>query len=387
MKRQHSTTVGIEVIGTRLRLRLPRQATSPSIPRYISTGLEDDKENRKTAQIAAWAIEADIKANRLAETYLTYVNRFKPVTALNPQPSTLASLWASYCDYKKPQLSLTTYTTDYCKKWANHIAKLPQSLHNAVAIRNHIIAQLSIDTAKRLLTVLSACFSWAVESGLVTANPFSGMAAKLKRPKAERAIDPFTITERDNILQAFQEHPTHSHYYSFVKFLFLTGCRTGEAIGLQWKHIAADLSSITFTQSFSSKLRTTKGTKTGKTRKFPCNSDLRGLLATIKPLHAKPTDLVFTSPSGRPIDNGKFTSRIWKGCKAGGKTYIGIMPSLIASGAVEAYRSPYHTRHTFITLMVRARLTIPQIAELVGNSPEIILKHYAGSSIDEVPIV
>jgi integrase len=386
MKRQQTGSVGIEIIGDRLRLRLPRQAIAPPTNRYISTGLENTPDNKKKAQMLAWDIEADITANSL-QSYQIYIDRIKPkkVKVAPTAPLTLSDLWQRYCDYKQPQLAATTYSQDYCKKWANHIAKLPQSLTAGVAIRDILITQTSIDTAKRLLTVLAACGSWAVKSGLITANPFIGLAADLKRPKTERAINPFSTPERDSILLAFQEHPTHRHYYSFVRFLFLTGCRTGEAIGLQWKHIASDLSAITFAQSYSSKLRTIKCTKTGTTRKFPCNADLRGLLATIKPIDAKPTDLVFTSPTGLPIDNGKFTNRVWKGCKAGDKTYSGILPILIDSGAVAAYRCPYNTRHTFITMMLEAGLTIPQVAKLVGNSPEIVLKHYAGSSVDMVP--
>jgi integrase len=387
MKRQQTGSVGIETVGNRLRLRLPRQATATN--RYISTGLKNTPDSHKKAQIIAWAIEEDIAANCL-QPYRTYIDRISPKAEPKPtiaKPTTLNQLWASYCDYKKPQLAATTYNLDYLKKWANRIAKLPQSLDKAVALRDTLITQVSIDTAKRLLTLLSSCCNWAVKSGLIATNPFLGMAADLKRPKADREIDPFTVTERDSILLGFQQHPKYRHYHSFVKFLFLTGCRTGEAIALQWKHITADLSSITFAQSYSSKLKATKCTKTGKSRKFPVNADLRGLLAAIKPANAKPTDLVFTSPTGLPIDNSRFTNQVWKGCVSGKKTYKGILPSLIAVGSVAAYRCLYNTRHTFITMLLSTGLTCSQVAKLVGNSPEIVLKHYAGSSVLEVPSI
>jgi integrase len=383
-----SNKVGIEVIGNRLRLRLPRQATTDNITRYISTGLEDTPDNRQQAQIAAWDIERDIKADKLTDTYQHHRDRFKPKSI----PARLAGinlsdLWVKYCDYKQPQLAATTYKVDYCKTYANHFAHLPQRLDRAVAIRDALIATTSIGTAKRLLTALAACCKWAVKSGLIPANPFLGMSADLKRPKTEHSIEPFTATERNAILFGFQEHPKYQHYHSFVKFLFLTGCRTGEAIGLQWKHIAPDLSSITFAQSYSGKLKTIKTTKTGTTRKFPVNSDLRSLLASIRPTTAKATDLVFTAPNGQPIDNSRFTNRVWRGCKVGQKTYKGILTTLVSSGHVAAYRCLYNTRHTFITMMLSAGLTVPQVAKLVGNSPEVILKHYAGGSVEEVPSI
>lgn len=213
------------------------------------------------------------------------------------------------------------------------------------------------------------------------------MAADVKLPKSSPKIDPFSATERDAILAAFTAHPHHYHYYSFVSFLFLTGCRTGEAIALQWQHIRPDFSYITFAESYSCSLKVRKTTKTGVVRKFPINADLWSLLVAIKLTNARPEDLVFSSPTGLPINNSKFTNQVWRGCKVGQKTYKGILPALVASGAVASYRCPYNAnaRPTFITMMLEARVTIPQVAKLVGNSPEIVLRHYAGSGLSEVP--
>jgi integrase len=384
MKRQ-TGKVGIEKVGNKLRLRLPRNVGTAN--RYINTGLDDSPDNLKRVQLLAWDIEGDIAIGKLQPSP-NYLERFKPETPKTPDtPITLAELWAKYCDYKQHQLSSTTYTQDYCKKWANHIANLPQSLDKAVAIRDSLISKVTLDTAKRLLTLISACCNWAVKSGLLTANPFSGMASDLTRPKTSKDIHPFSPIERDAILEAFRNHRNHRHYQHFVEFLFLTGCRTGEAIALKWKHVANDFSSITFAQSYSSKLKISKGTKTGKVRKFPCNAMLRTLLASIKPSDAKPEQLVFTSPTGLPINNSKFTNQVWKGCKVGKKSYKGILSGLVEDGSIDVYRCLYNTRHTFITLMLEAGLTIPQVAKLVGNSPEILLKHYAGNSVLEIPIV
>jgi len=42
------------------------------------------------------------------------------------------------------------------------------------------------------------------------------------------------------------------------------------------------------------------------------------------------------------------------------------------------YRKPYQTRHTFITLALENRMEVKDVAKLVGNSPEVIYRHYAG---------
>jgi integrase len=50
------------------------------------------------------------------------------------------------------------------------------------------------------------------------------------------------------------------------------------------------------------------------------------------------------------------------------------------------YRKPYQTRHTFITLALDNGLDAKDVARLVGNSPEVIYKHYAGKKRNlEVP--
>jgi integrase len=40
------------------------------------------------------------------------------------------------------------------------------------------------------------------------------------------------------------------------------------------------------------------------------------------------------------------------------------------------YRKPYQMRHTFITLCLEAGVSVKDVAKAVGNSPEIIYRHY-----------
>ena len=86
----------------------------------------------------------------------------------------------------------------------------------------------------------------------------------------------------------------------------MTGCRTSEAIGLQWKHIRRDCTGITFNETLVRKgtgtARLRKATKTNRARFFPCNGDLQNLLLAVRPEDYKPDMLVFPSPKGKPID-------------------------------------------------------------------------------------
>lgn len=220
--------VGIEEKQGKWRLRLPRSVAKDS-QRYISTGLGATPENFRRVQIKAWQIEEDIKIGQFDPT----LERYKPQVSVKEacNPPDLQQLWQKYCEYKKPQLSAITFEQDFLRRYGVFIDRLPtKALSDAIPIRDYTLAKLSAPSAKRMLVQLNACCKWALKSGLIDENPFVGMPGALRVPRYDpNRIDPFTKSERDAIIQAFSVHPLHCHYTNFVKFLFMTGCRTGEA--------------------------------------------------------------------------------------------------------------------------------------------------------------
>jgi integrase len=273
--------------------------------------------------------------------------------------------------------------------YTGYVEKLPtQDLQRAGEIRDFILKNIPIESAKRFITRLSACCAWAVESDLIHKNPFAGMAKEIKIPKSaseDYEIDPFTASERDAILDAIATDRfcpkasgfRHSYYLPLLTFLFKTGCRPSEAIALEWAHITEDLRRITFQQrviSTRSGRKITPGLKSGqKRRSFPCNSSLRELLQSIRPEEYTLKTLVFPSPEGLLIDTNHFRNRIWKRVLEG----LGLRYRKL-------YQTRHTSRHTFITLALESvgengeRLDAKDIAHLVGNSPEGIYQHYAG---------
>ncbi|WP_375491940.1 tyrosine recombinase XerC [uncultured Nostoc sp.] len=379
--------VGIEEYRAKLRLRLPRTITEGGKQIYLATGLAANEVNRRRVASIANSMEEDILTGNFDITLTRYRERLdehkKPILSIvkqSPPQSDIYELWVLYCAYMKPQLASTTYIRDYVRKYTNHIKSLPtKDISQAIQIRDYLLAKLSPNAAKRVITYLAACCKWAVSSGMIKDNPFAGMSEGIKLPKHDsEAINPFSKLEMDAIIQAFED--TRPHYAAFIKFLFWTGCRTGEAIALQWGHISADCSQISFSESYDSQLKIRKGTKTGKSRKFPCNRKVRELLLSIRPVEPQPGQTVFTSPNGGIINNTRFSTTVWKGGVTSGKKYNGVLEGLLAEGKIERYRCLYNTRHTFITLMLDEGVTLPTVAKLVGNSPEIILNHYAGNS-------
>lgn len=353
--RQPKGTVSVSVCRGMLRLQLPRHLYGGE-QRYLYLGLPDTPTNRQSAQARAQAIASDIAFDRFDAT----LERYRP-TAIQPDNlPTLGELWQKYTFYKAKDLSPTTLDKDF-KRVANHIAAMPtQKLRDARRIRKHLIDTLTSTSAKKVLMHLSACCQWAMDEEMIPNNPFRHLP-KVKGGKSTQDINPFTQGERDQIIQAFEQSVYYSHYAAFVKFLFFTGCRTSEAVGLQWKHISADLKTITFSEAVVNGVR--KGTKTGKIRKFPVNDFLRSLLIEIRPPNPKPDEIVFKSPEGLLIDAHNFLNRAW----------TSVLEPLSIT-----YRPQYNTRHTFITLCLEYGIPDTQVAQWVGNSARTIWQHYAG---------
>ncbi|MEL6462084.1 MAG: tyrosine-type recombinase/integrase [Cyanobacteria bacterium J06621_15] len=348
---------------------------------YLSTGFSDTVANRKLAEMKAKQIELDMLSGNFDPTLTKYkpeslVARVKASTP-PPQPTqvaaSLADLWESYIDFKRSSLSPSTLAKDVKRVSRCINVHLPfKTLDKAVAIRDWLVANKTPNSCKRMLTQISACCDWAVKSSLIEENPFGDMASDIKIPKASKEdadINAFTQEERDRIIQAFKDSRYYKHYASLIEFLFLTGCRPSEGAGLQWKHISKDFSFIRFEQAVvvsESGLICKKGLKTQKKRNFPINYRLAEFLKSIKPTRANDEDKLFPSKENKWIDIHNFTNRGWRA-------------TLQKLNGIE-YRKLYQTRHTFITLALKNGMNVKDVAMLVGNSPEIIYRHYAGQS-------
>jgi integrase len=339
---------------------------------YLSTGWLDNAISRKLAELKAAEIEKDILYERLDVTLAKYkpassLSTVTPVTPIQKTKPQLDELWDKYSEFKKPQVSPSTYAKDFSKH-RNHIAKLPtRSLDEASAIRDHLLSNLTPDAAKRCLTQLKACCNWAMDEGLIDTNPFATM--KIKVPKGtseEQDVNPFTKEERDLIIRTFASDRYYSHYTNYVRFLFFTGCRPSEAVALKWKNITNSV--IQFRESVvvsEDGLVLKEGLKTQRKRDFPINSEVKTILDEMKSEEDSPESLVFKSPKGKFIDHHNFANRAWK--------------SILTKCHVP-YRKSYQTRHTFISLSVEAHINSTAIGRWTGTSAKMIDNHYGATN-------
>jgi len=341
---------------------------------YLSLGLFDTPENRKLAKLKASEIEKDILFERFDPTLEKYKHQTRQlslVTSVTPikklQP-TLGELWEKYSEFKKPQVSPSTYAINF-KNHKNQIKALPtQSLGEAQAVRDWLLGNLTPDAARRCLIQLKACCNWAVEEGLIDANPFAVMKIKVPRGASEdHDVVPFTKEERDRIIFAFSTDYYYSHYTSYVKFLFFTGCRPSEAIALRWKNITSSV--VQFRNSVivsENGLTEKEGLKTQKKRDFPITPEVEAILKEVRPETISPESLVFPSPTEKFIDQTNFSYRAWK--------------SILAQLPDIPYRKCYQTRHTFISLCVESGVNSTAIARWTGTSSQMIDHHYGATN-------
>ncbi len=376
-KKSSKGTITVENFRDRLRLRW-----RVSGQRYCLTlGLKDIPENRNLAEQKAHQIEQDIEADCFDETLAKYKPQ-RHLSLVNPKKpqkvSTISELWDEYIEYKR--LSLKARTLDKLAVLEKHIKRCPyQSLDEAIKIRFSLLQQTTNSQAKDVLMYLSSACKWGVKHGLVNSNPFEGMYQELPKHKWQEDSQPnaFNEEEKQKIIQAFQNHKPskgigYSYYATFVEFLFLTGCRPSEAIGLQWKHITSDCSKITFESSLvqvgnGERVRV-NGSKNNKKRVFNCNQQLQQLLLELKSENLEPESLVFPSPEGLSIHYRNFSRRAW---------------NRIVDPLVGRKTTPYSCRDTFISEQIVKGVPTAVVAKWCDNSVEMIEKKYLDSKVLE----
>jgi integrase len=348
--------------------------TYRGVRKYLSLGLPDSKPNRVYAEMVKSRIVSDLLNDNFDPTLEKYKrDALKPDEHKPTDDISIAQLWEQYTNYKRPQLAPSTIAKDF-DRVAVYIARFPVStLDGAIAVRDYLNSTTTPNTTKRVLTQLNACCAWAVDSRLIVVNPFVGMAAGIKAPKVKtdgEDIDPFSPDERERIIQALKA--LNSEYAALVEFMFRTGCRPSEAIALQFKHISVGCKNITFEQAVTTSengLAVKQGLKTQQKRVFPCGKDLTAFLKSIAPEQIDREQFIFRSPKKKFIDFHNFSNRVWH-------------PTLASLDIKQ--RNPYQMRHTFITHCINSGMNAKDVARLVGNSAEIIYKHYMGGSRDLV---
>ncbi len=327
---------------------------------------------------------------------------------LPPKPElSILEIWDMYCEYRKQGLRESTYKNMYQGQFKSFLESAIEETKSddAIKIRNWLIKNRNQKHSKELLSNLSKAYQVGIKNKLLFHNPFEGMAEEITNQgaKGKTAQDfeietdcdildkskSYTWEEVEIILKYIKNHSRMSYWYDFVKFKFLTGCRTGEAIALMWCDIDWDKERVLIRRTYDRKtkkfypLKNDKNYKGSEVRRFPLpnNGELWNLLKSIP--QGESNEVIFKSRHRKIIDTTVFFSS-WKGRKQDSRTSvkIGIIPALIQQGKLTQYLPPYNTRHTFITHAI-FDLGIDEkiVSKWCGHKVEVSNKHYQDVAI------
>jgi integrase len=347
----------------RIRLRWRFQGIRHSISLGACT-----KSNLIQARIIALKIEQDILLNQFDKTLNSYSGNKSSKSITNKSIVELFEEWVK--DYKQMDCEIhTNYnsTRNMLRKWG----KITQES----VVKKFNAETFCVATYNRRLTILKNFINWLIEQKIWTFNPILSVNNKVNKTIKNPNRIPFTEVEIHKVLDAFKLNTAcsshsnfkHSHYYPFIYFIFKTGCRPSEAVGLRVSSIDLKKQTITIKEALartikhtSSLHRVRKETKNGKIRTLPLTQDLVNVLNPII-VNKLADDLVFLSPKGKAIDDKNFQARIFRQVLK----KLEIPPRVL-----------YACRHTFGSRCIDSGLSPVMTAFLMGNSPEVALKSY-----------
>lgn len=287
-------------------------------------------------------------------------------------PRTLRSYFQDWIKGFAPPLAKRSRYRNYKAHFDNHI--LPahgdryMDQYGVTEIRELLSSLVkekgvTVKTAKNILNAsLRAMFRDAVAEKVIESSPFDLLPPKFWPKSVKPRPDPFEESERDEILAHLRGklYPKWPAGYVFCYTLFWAGMRPSELTPRRWSDLDFRTGKLDIT---TSRTEGEEGeTKThGSNRTIQLFPGVLELIKTIKPLRAQPDDYIFLDQRGNPINHWKYGERYFQG----------------ALTALELrHRDFYHTRHTFISVMLSHGENLKETAEYVGSSPMMLSANY-----------
>ena len=381
--------IAVENFRGKIRLRWTLQGKT-----YQITIGSVSKESLTIAKQKAGVIDLDIMLGQFDPSLVKYDNSkvipINQTVEIVNKPNLLAC-WEHYKKLSVDKVSQGTINN----QWTlvdNQFRKITDlslfEFSNASKLVLTMLDTLAPSTVDRIFTDVNAAFNLCNELGFIDErkNPYSALKKRglidSNQDSSKRTREAFKPSEIKTIWDAFADDRyspdknayNHSYYLPFVQFCSLTGCRPGEAIALTWDDIKykTDRTWINFCKSYS------KGilgpTKTGETRLFPVNDQLKEYLDQF-PRIDNELGLMFPSVKNKSyIDQHNFSNRVFKP----------IVTRLVVDDLIEKYLPCYNLRHSFITRLIQSGVDIASVAKISGNSVEVILQSYYASNDDVI---
>lgn len=225
----------------------------------------------------------------------------------------------------------------------------------------------------KVYAVLHGMFKAAVMDDTLDVNPMD----KVPRPKQSKdAALPaehkaFTAEETRHILRCLEGEPLK--WRAFILLLIDTGCRRGEACGLQWQAVDLDAGTITIERNLQ--YSTARGVyetlpKNGRTRVVDISPDVAGLLRELRKTQPVTVRWVFTQEDSPEPMHPDTPTRYFQRF---GKRY-----------GIEHFH-PHKLRHTSASLAITNGADVVSVAARLGHSDSsTTLRMYAHANEESI---
>jgi integrase len=266
----------------RLRWRYQGKRYSLSLGPY-------DKVNLKAAKKVVMKIELDMADEHFDHTLVKYGGKAIATHNEPVLPTTIVAFFEKWVkEYKQMDCDKDHdyfHLRNKLQKWGQFGPDDMLSRHNE--------EKSSPKTYNKRLSILKLFASWMYKQGIWAINPFDGVSRRKVKKTEKQDRVPFTEDEIRLILDAIKNDRfcpassryNHSFYYSFLYFIFKTGVRNAEAVGIRVGSLDFKNKTITIKETLARTVKGThaaarirKETKNGKVRMLPLSDDLKEVL-------------------------------------------------------------------------------------------------------------
>lgn len=110
---------------------------------------------------------------------------------------------------------------------------------------------LQVNTLDNIHSVLHPTFQLAVRDNVIRNNPSDGVMAELKKNdgKNKGVRHALTLAQQRAFLNYTANSPVYCHWLPLFVFLFGSGCRIGEAVGIRWEDVNFEKKEISINHS------------------------------------------------------------------------------------------------------------------------------------------
>lgn len=223
---------------------------------------------------------------------------------------------------------------------------------------------------RNAIASLQACFNWATTKNYISKNPLKGMEQPPARSRGREALIGATAEERTaNHLRILAE--CTPALGQLVIVLEATGCRPGELVYATANGFDAKLGALVYhadDKRLASEFRHKTAGK-GKDRIIFLTGEALEIVRQLVKQH--PTGPLFRTSKGHRLHKHLEGRSGWT------QNTLDDRFRVIRERLGLPNLTPYSYRHTFATAWLEKGKSVDVLAELMGNSPAVIRKHYS----------